>query len=368
MKGDVKLGLFLAALVAGVIAARPVLHAPVSKAEPSAPPASPSTPKPKAKPKKTSDDPFLFPSDSDAAEVKTPASQSGWSNDLSSKSTDHAWQNDELGKSKDDTHKLTMPAPQPVASAATTSGLTDVIPDGYPPPGDAAISPPAKLPAKEEPAVDKTMLIDFAQKDEPATKLLAEPTAPSASAADPLSMPAAETLALPEPTRTATTKTPADDEPVTAFVPFVTESETPTADAASKGPSPDGWEGAAHAQSASAISKQKLTAAIPTKTTSDTPLLTATPTALSSDTPVVQSYDRRIDSPAAPPRGKGPIHPFYQRYLDEKTYFVRPGDSLENIAARLYQDDSMANEILKANRDQLPVGAPLRPGMTLILP
>lgn len=339
MKGDVKLGIFLAALVAGVIAARPVLHAPISKVEPAAQPES----KPKSNPKKkTSDDPFLFPSDSDsdAAEVKPPASTSGWSNDLSNKGADHSWQNDELGKAKDDASKLTMPGPQAVAAATSPSGLTDVIPDGYPPPAENDIGPPAKLPAKEEPAADKTMLIDFAQKEEPAPK------------------PSTDALALPEPAA-AITKPAADDEPVTSFVPFITESTAPTVDSAAKGASADGWEGAAFA-------KETPKETAPGKSNEDLP--TAATTALSGDTPVVQSYDRRIDSPSSLSRGKGPIHPFYQRYIDDKAYFVRPGDSLENIAARLYQDDSMVAEILKANRDQLPTSASIRPGMTLVLP
>lgn len=339
MKGDLKLGLFLAALVAGVIAARPVLHAPIAKQEPAAQPESKPKPNPK---KKKSDDPFLFPSDSDsdAAEVKPPASPSGWSNDHSNKSGDHSWQNDDLGKSKDDAGKLTMPAPQAVASATSPSGLTDVIPDGYPPPAENDIAPPAKLPAKDEPLADKTMLIDFAQKDEPAPK------------------PSADALALPEPTA-ATTKPAVDDEPVTSFVPFITESAAPTVDAAAKGVSADGWEGAS-------LAKETPTALVPGKSNADLPPAAAT--ALSGDTPVVQSYDRRVDSPAAASRGKGPIHPFYQRYIDDKAYFVRPGDSLDNIAAKLYQDDSMAVEILKANRDQLPTAASIRPGMTLVLP
>lgn len=60
-----------------------------------------------------------------------------------------------------------------------------------------------------------------------------------------------------------------------------------------------------------------------------------------------------------------PIHPFYQRYLDSHEYVVHRGDTLENLAYRLYGDEKRGGEILQANpdlsaTDPLPVGKKLR--------
>lgn len=68
-----------------------------------------------------------------------------------------------------------------------------------------------------------------------------------------------------------------------------------------------------------------------------------------------------------PAKGK-PVHPFYQRYLDNKEYFVRPEDTLENIAYRLYQDEAMAKELLRVNAEQIKQQTDLKPGMRLRLP
>jgi nucleoid-associated protein YgaU len=76
-------------------------------------------------------------------------------------------------------------------------------------------------------------------------------------------------------------------------------------------------------------------------------------------------------TPAAssqPGETKGPIHPYFQRYLDQKEYFVRPGDTLESIARRLYQDESKTADLLAANRESLAAPDALKPGMTIRLP
>ena len=64
----------------------------------------------------------------------------------------------------------------------------------------------------------------------------------------------------------------------------------------------------------------------------------------------------------------GPVHPFFQRYLDRHEYFVRPGDTLAGIAYRLYGDEAKAATILARNRDQLTHADQLRPGALLKLP
>lgn len=69
-----------------------------------------------------------------------------------------------------------------------------------------------------------------------------------------------------------------------------------------------------------------------------------------------------------PAERTGPVHPYFQRYLDEKEYFVRPGDTLETIAHRLFQDEKKAADILAVNKDQLPTASALKPGMTIKLP
>lgn len=72
---------------------------------------------------------------------------------------------------------------------------------------------------------------------------------------------------------------------------------------------------------------------------------------------------------SAPAAGKSiPAHPYFKRYLDQKAYFVRAGDSLDSIAERLYQDKSMAQSLLDRNRSQLRRAEDLQPGMTLRLP
>jgi nucleoid-associated protein YgaU len=68
------------------------------------------------------------------------------------------------------------------------------------------------------------------------------------------------------------------------------------------------------------------------------------------------------------PERKGPIHPYFQRYLDQKEYYVRPGDTLASIAHRLYQDEAKAIDLLAANKDALPTADALKAGMTIKLP
>lgn len=95
----------------------------------------------------------------------------------------------------------------------------------------------------------------------------------------------------------------------------------------------------------------------------------AVPVVKSFDIPVTKAdpqSDRAAKSSLPP--GKGPIHPYFLRYLESKEYYVRPGDSLDNIAERLYQDRTMVDLLLESNRDQLTGPSDLRPGMTLRLP
>jgi nucleoid-associated protein YgaU len=74
------------------------------------------------------------------------------------------------------------------------------------------------------------------------------------------------------------------------------------------------------------------------------------------------------ESSPRPAAKKGPLHPYFQRYLDQKEYYVRPGDTLESIAHRLYQDEAKATDLLAANKDSLPTAAALKAGMTIKLP
>lgn len=65
-----------------------------------------------------------------------------------------------------------------------------------------------------------------------------------------------------------------------------------------------------------------------------------------------------------------PIHPFYQRYLERKRYFVQPGDTLEEISARLYGTPERAPELRRLNADRLGgmEGDRLEAGVVLELP
>jgi nucleoid-associated protein YgaU len=83
---------------------------------------------------------------------------------------------------------------------------------------------------------------------------------------------------------------------------------------------------------------------------------------------VGRSAERPTERETAPSPPKGPIHPFFQRYLDRGEYFVRDGDTLRDIALRLYQDESMVPELLRINRSLLATADDLRPGMMLRLP
>jgi len=64
----------------------------------------------------------------------------------------------------------------------------------------------------------------------------------------------------------------------------------------------------------------------------------------------------------------GPVHPYFQRYLDQKEYFVRPGDTLASIAHRLFQDEKKAADLLAANKELVPTPDALKAGMTIKLP
>lgn len=64
----------------------------------------------------------------------------------------------------------------------------------------------------------------------------------------------------------------------------------------------------------------------------------------------------------------GPAHPYFQRYLDEGAYFVREGETLEEIAHNLYQDARKASAIVESNPELLKSSEDLRPGMRLKLP
>ena len=78
--------------------------------------------------------------------------------------------------------------------------------------------------------------------------------------------------------------------------------------------------------------------------------------------------DAKATESKKPSNRAGPVHPYFQRYLDQKEYFVRPGDTLESIAHRLFQDEKKAADLLAANKDALPSPAALKPGMTIKLP
>ncbi|MGL5096796.1 MAG: LysM peptidoglycan-binding domain-containing protein, partial [Planctomycetia bacterium] len=83
----------------------------------------------------------------------------------------------------------------------------------------------------------------------------------------------------------------------------------------------------------------------------------------------VESDGRTLIPRAVAPAPPGkPVHPFFQRYLERREYFVRPGDTLENIAHRLYQDPSMAEVLWKLNAESLPAPEDLQPGQILRLP
>lgn len=89
--------------------------------------------------------------------------------------------------------------------------------------------------------------------------------------------------------------------------------------------------------------------------------------------PVKSPPKPESDKPKKPsstkePSAKGPVHPYFQRFIDSGTYFVRDGDSLPEIARNLYQDESMAGEIIKCNRNILKKPTDLKPGMKLELP
>jgi nucleoid-associated protein YgaU len=64
----------------------------------------------------------------------------------------------------------------------------------------------------------------------------------------------------------------------------------------------------------------------------------------------------------------GPVHPYFQRFLKEGSYFVREGESLREIAFNLYQDESRVGDILAANKEVLGSARDLKPGMKLRLP
>jgi hypothetical protein len=70
----------------------------------------------------------------------------------------------------------------------------------------------------------------------------------------------------------------------------------------------------------------------------------------------------------APAKLKPPVHPYYRRYLERGEYFVRPGDTLGNIAKRLYGEEEMATSILEANSDRLKSAEDLKPGQLIRLP
>ena len=101
------------------------------------------------------------------------------------------------------------------------------------------------------------------------------------------------------------------------------------------------------------------------------------PTDAGGSAPRVRSYEIRSDTAfgqrgmgvaATTPGTNAPVHPFFQRYLDRKEYFSRQGDTLANIAQRLYGNEAMAKSLLAANRDKLVQAEDLRPGMLLRLP
>jgi nucleoid-associated protein YgaU len=97
------------------------------------------------------------------------------------------------------------------------------------------------------------------------------------------------------------------------------------------------------------------------------------PLALPDDSPVWFAdlpADRGEKDALKPAKGetKGPIHPYFRRYLERKEYYVRAGDDLATIALRLYGEESKAEDIRKLNKDVLGGEKEPKPGTTLKLP
>jgi nucleoid-associated protein YgaU len=79
------------------------------------------------------------------------------------------------------------------------------------------------------------------------------------------------------------------------------------------------------------------------------------------------------DRVGMPPRSSSassgsPVHPYFQRFLKEGSYFVREGESLREIAFNLYQDEAKVADIVEANKGTLRSANDLKPGMKLRLP
>lgn len=80
------------------------------------------------------------------------------------------------------------------------------------------------------------------------------------------------------------------------------------------------------------------------------------------------SRDRATTDRSSKTKKGGPIHPYFQQYLDRGEYFVRDGDTLKQIAYRLYRDEGKADAIRTANPGLIKNSDDVRPGMMLKLP
>lgn len=84
--------------------------------------------------------------------------------------------------------------------------------------------------------------------------------------------------------------------------------------------------------------------------------------------PMSEAAAQQANGNSAHGGAKGPVHPYFSRFLSSGEYFVRTGDTLTNIAQRLYQDPTMAETIRAANAKLLSTQSEPSPGMRLRLP
>lgn len=239
----------------------------------------------------------------------------------------------------------TMPVEAPLLeppARTKQSPLTDVVPKGYTPPGkETAKSPPEKpIEKPSEKATEKST----------DSKLGVPLLPPEKSTKDDISKPDPKTEGKREPIRNAARKS----DVVTEFVPYEERSDSPSK--VKKAPESDVPE-----PQAIAPPKSKPNEVEPNPKTKLV--------GLAGKGVKVQSFEKSANLAETGKSAKGPIHPFFQRYLEEKEYPVRYGDTLEVIAYRLYGDEKMSDAIAAANGDLLRENnSRLRSGMRLRLP
>lgn len=218
-----------------------------------------------------------------------------------------------------------------VVESAAEPALTTILPEGYVSSDKADAATPVGTTAKEGAVIKEGVVLPDGEAPIVAG---AQPVLPEGTNAAPAGQPAPKETKKADPPDAP----PKAGESVTEFVPFVE------------------------------VDKDEKGASLPIESVAASQTLPVDkPGTVSGG--MVRSYDvpkEKVGSATSP--SARPVHPYFQRYLDQKRYFVRPGDSLENIALRLYQDPNMAGRIRELNRDKLgPDGKP-RPGFTLDLP